>query len=298
MPLDARAPTTIVDMTFPGRFRRATGQRRTILIIAASVAVLAIGVALVLALMPRDEESLAVAVASPEPSAETTPSPSPSPSPTPEGLAPGEVIATTAVAMLDVHGEPGGEVTHELDEWSAYFQPLTLMAVDRATLDGEEWLQVDLPLQPNGQRGWIREADVTLSSTTRHVHIYLDEQELELVDGDEVLLSHRVVIGDPDTPTPPGTYYVTDPQEYPNPAGVYGAFALGLSGYSEVLETFNGGPPQLAVHGTNQPDQVGEAISNGCIRLPNEVVLELADMVDLGTPVTVHDSREDAATAA
>lgn len=219
---------TIDAMSIPGLADMSPTRRRIVVI--------------AMALWPTAEEPLAAATPAPEPPAPASVPHSPTPSATPTGLAHGDVIATTAVEMLDVHDEPGGDIIHTLDEWSEYFQPLTLMAVDRATHEDAEWLQVDLPMKPNGQRGWIRADDVTTSSTTRHVHIYLDEGELDLVDGDEVLLSADVVIGDDETPTPPGTYYITDPQEYPNPSGVYGAYALGLSGYSEVLDSFYGGP--------------------------------------------------------
>lgn len=93
----------------------------------------------------------------------------------------------------------------------------------------------------------------------------------------------------PRTPTPPGIYYVTDPVDLQiNPTSVYGAYAIGLSGFSEVLDSFDGGPPQLAIHGTPNPEQMGQDISNGCIRLPDEVVLAVAEHVELGTPVHIH----------
>jgi len=65
------------------------------------------------------------------------------------------------------------------------------------------------------------------------------------------------------------------------------AYALGLSGYSEVLFSFNGGPGQIAVHGTNNPSQVGQNISNGCVRVPNDVIVQIADQAPLGTPVII-----------
>lgn len=40
-------------------------------------------------------------------------------------------------------------------------------------------------------------------------------------------------------------------------------------------------------HGTPQRDSVGRAVSHGCVRLLDEHVRELFDLVQLGTPVTV-----------
>jgi lipoprotein-anchoring transpeptidase ErfK/SrfK len=236
-----------------------------------------------------------------EPSARSTPEstptaePSPSPSAVAQTLRPGEIVATVAGEELAVYAAPGDtQTTQVLDKWSkAAFQPLTVIAVDTADVDGSTWLQVLLPVQPNGSTGWIRESDVAISSTTVEIHIYLDERELDVVDGGEVLLTATVAIGTEETPTPPGVYSVTDRLEYPNPNHAYGAFALGLSGFSEVLDSFQGAPPQLAIHGTNQPDLIGDRVSNGCIRLPNDVVVAVAEHAQLGTPVIIHDSRTD-----
>ena len=72
---------------------------------------------------------------------------------------------------------------------------------------------------------------------------------------------------------------------------VYSSFALGLNGWSEALESFNGGAPQIAVHGTNQPELQGLAVSNGCIRVPNDVATALGAAAPLGTSVVVRQPR-------
>ena len=54
-----------------------------------------------------------------------------------------------------------------------------------------------------------------------------------------------------------------------------------------MLYEFAGGPGRLALHGTNRPDQVGQDISNGCVRVPHDVILQIADRVPLGTPVEI-----------
>ena len=41
------------------------------------------------------------------------------------------------------------------------------------------------------------------------------------------------------------------------------------------------------IHGTNQPEYIGQAISSGCIRMTNEDVIDLYKRVRLGTPVVV-----------
>lgn len=41
------------------------------------------------------------------------------------------------------------------------------------------------------------------------------------------------------------------------------------------------------IHGTNQPEYIGQAISSGCIRMTNENVIDLYSRVKIGTPVVV-----------
>lgn len=203
----------------------------------------------------------------------------------------GTPFATSTVDELVVHAAPdtSSEIVERLEPWSYYGLPRTVMILDHAHDGAHDWLEVLLPVQPNDTTGWIRAADVDVDSTTTEVNIYLDERRLTLHDDGELIVEHAVVIGHPDTPTPPGIYYVTDPVDLQiNPTSVYGAYAIGLSGFSEVLDSFDGGPPQLAIHGTPNPEQMGQDISNGCIRLPDEVVLAVAEHVELGTPVHIH----------
>jgi lipoprotein-anchoring transpeptidase ErfK/SrfK len=57
--------------------------------------------------------------------------------------------------------------------------------------------------------------------------------------------------------------------------------ARGLYLYADGKDTL------YRIHGTNQPEYIGHAISSGCIRLTNEDVIDLYTRVKLGTPVVV-----------
>jgi hypothetical protein len=41
------------------------------------------------------------------------------------------------------------------------------------------------------------------------------------------------------------------------------------------------------IHGTRHEDKVGTPASHGCVRMRNEDVIELSEMVDEGTPVVI-----------
>jgi lipoprotein-anchoring transpeptidase ErfK/SrfK len=63
------------------------------------------------------------------------------------------------------------------------------------------------------------------------------------------------------------------------PANPLGARALYLfQGKTDTL---------YRIHGTNQPEKIGQAVSSGCIRMTNEDVIDLYDRVKLGATVTV-----------
>jgi len=194
------------------------------------------------------------------------------------------LIATTKGGALSVYDQPNGKVVTTLAAKTDYGLPRTLLA----TSSQPDWLQVLLPKQPNDTSGWIRGSDVTTATTDYSMRISLGQHHLWLYKAGAPVVDSAVVIGKQETPTPTGLFYVTDPVDLQSqPNGPYGAFALGLSGYSNTLPSFDGGPPQIAVHGTPFADQVGQDISNGCVRVPSPIILQIAKVVPLGTPVTI-----------
>jgi lipoprotein-anchoring transpeptidase ErfK/SrfK len=72
----------------------------------------------------------------------------------------------------------------------------------------------------------------------------------------------------------------------PYPARVRGGPANPLG--ARALYLYQGNKDTLyRIHGTNQPEYIGQAISSGCIRMTNEDVIDLFDRVREGVPVVV-----------
>jgi lipoprotein-anchoring transpeptidase ErfK/SrfK len=204
----------------------------------------------------------------------------------PSGAPPAAIVGTTKVPELVAYSQPdaSASVVSKFPATTYYGLPTTVLITDQKP----GWLQTLLPIQPNGTSGWVRDTDVTLSQTTMHMQISLSSRYLTLYDGATKVLDTGVGIGKDATPTPLGFFYVTDPLDLTaKPNGAYGAYALGLSGFSEVLKSFDGGPPQIAVHGDTVAADVGMKVSNGCIRVPNAAIVEIAKRVPLGTPVII-----------
>jgi glutaminyl-peptide cyclotransferase len=157
--------------------------------------------------------------------------------------------------------------------------------------------RVFVPLRPNGRRGWVRAADVRFLVNPYHVTVRLHDRRLVVWRKGRVVLRTRVAIGRAMTPTPAGTYFLTELLKQPNPRGAYGPLAFGTSAYSDVLQSFGGGPGQVGIHGTNRPSLIGTEVSHGCIRVKNSTIRRLAKMLPLGTPVSIVVDRFDGRAA-
>ena len=73
-----------------------------------------------------------------------------------------------------------------------------------------------------------------------------------------------------------------------SPSAAGAPFALALSARSNVLQEFDGGPGQIAIHGLeNLGGTLGTAVSHGCIRLGLQAITWLVQRIAPGTPVTI-----------
>jgi lipoprotein-anchoring transpeptidase ErfK/SrfK len=261
--------------------RRANARRNRLRIgIAAGLAIVILAVLGFVVFSGGSDEQPKKVAAPPPPTTTIVTAPPTTTTTTP----PHAVAASTKGGAIQVYDAPNGAVTTSLSARTEYLQPRTFLVVENQG----DWLKVLLPMRPNNSTGFIRAVDVNLSDVPYEIHVNLGEHMLRMFKDGQEVLSTPVVIGSPRTPTPLGTFFITDPVDLKaSPNGAYGAFALGLSGYSEVLMEFNGGPGQIAVHGTNNPSQVGQDISNGCVRVPNDIIVQIADQAPLGTPVII-----------
>lgn len=162
-------------------------------------------------------------------------------------------------------------------------QPLTFLVVERRG----NWLQVLLPVRPNGTLGYLKNENIDLTTTQQRVEVHLSEHKLMAYDGDQAIVESPIVVGIGFSPTPTGVFYLTDTIPNENPAGFYGPYILATNGYSEVLDEFDDGAPVVAIHGTNRPELMGQDMSNGCIRVPNDVISKLAETLVPGVPILI-----------
>jgi lipoprotein-anchoring transpeptidase ErfK/SrfK len=205
----------------------------------------------------------------------------------------GNAPAYVALAVKDVtvksRPSDNGDIVAVFPQALPWGSP-TPFLIDQArrTATGDTWLKVLLPRRPNGSNGWVLRDQVRIRPVTHEVVVDLSSRTASLLRGRRKLRSFRVGVGTAGTPTPTGRFYVTVKLKPPQiSAAAYGAWALGLSGYSEVHQSFGTGDGQIALHGTYKPWLLGQPVSNGCVRMDNETITLLADTLPLGTPVTI-----------
>lgn len=153
--------------------------------------------------------------------------------------------------------------------------------------DGATWFRALLPIRPNGSTGFIPGKDLVVRTTLYRLDLDRRRFMLKLYEGCRLVRTFRVGIGTGRTPTPVGQFYLTSLIELPDPATMYGPYAYGLSGYSEVLESWKFGGI-IGLHGTNDPSSIGRRSSHGCIRMNNRDIRALVRILPLGTPIEIH----------
>jgi lipoprotein-anchoring transpeptidase ErfK/SrfK len=161
----------------------------------------------------------------------------------------------------------------------------TVFAVRGVSCDAR-WLHVQLPLRPNGVTGWVRANRVERIAVSTRIVVDLSERRVRFYKNGRLALQSRAAIGASATPTPLGTYYVNQRLVPRDPTGPFGPGAIGISAFSPVLTGWAQGGP-VAIHGTNEPWSIGRAVSNGCIRIPNDVDKRLFAEAPAGTPVLI-----------
>lgn len=194
-------------------------------------------------------------------------------------------LAVYTHGPVDVYESPDASEPMLRLEGTTIVGSITVLAVVSGPEDG--WAEVMLPVRPNGSTGWVSTDDVSLYVANGEIAIDLSDRVLTYtVDGTEMLRTH-IGIGSEHNRTPTGVYFVTDNVTLADPTGPWGPHALGISARSDTITEFNGGDGIIGIHGTNNPQSVGGSISLGCVRLPNDMIAALHEMVPLGTQVVV-----------
>ena len=191
----------------------------------------------------------------------------------------GITAASSAVA--------GKTIAHPVDQYDATVQPS------------------DLP-----QEFLPREVDIIQGFEPFEIHVVPQEFAMYWTLPNDRALRYTVGIGRPGL-YEQGEFYVGALRKWPSwtptPAmirrqpDVYKQFEDGVPGGPEnplgargiYLYQPGRGDTMLRIHGTDEPDTLGQAVSNGCARLVNDQLIEFYDRVPIGTRVVLYPTTDN-----
>ncbi|MBE7382408.1 MAG: L,D-transpeptidase [Leptolyngbya sp. SIO1E4] len=151
-----------------------------------------------------------------------------------------------------------------------------------------------IPLQPSRisrLESVLEQSPLSAMVRQTRIVIHLKSRQLELYEADELVKRYDIAVGQDDWETPVGHFAILDMRHDPvwqhpitgeavesGPDNPLGSRWIGFaydSGY------------HIGIHGTNQEELVGQAVSHGCVRMRDTEIQELFNQLAIGTPITV-----------
>lgn len=137
----------------------------------------------------------------------------------------------------------------------------------------------------------VVQAPKNLISANTRIVISLEQRQLTLYQNDTVQAEFPIAVGHNDWQTPMGTFAVQDMRVDPvwqhpitrEPVLAGPSNPLGTRWIGFAVD----GDYYIGIHGTNQENSIGAAVSHGCVRMLNQDIQALYDRVTIGTPVVV-----------
>lgn len=137
----------------------------------------------------------------------------------------------------------------------------------------------------------LRQSPIAGMVRQTKIVIRLQSRQLELHEANQLVKSYDIAVGQADWETPIGNFAVLDLRQDPlwqhpitgeaiatGPDNPLGTRWIGFA-YSDGYH--------IGIHGTNQEELVGQAVSHGCVRMRDPEIQEVFQEIALGTPITV-----------
>jgi hypothetical protein len=151
----------------------------------------------------------------------------------------------------------------------------------------EGWLRVIVSELPNGKRGWIDARDTQRGVVDYEMRVDVSGRRLEVMQGGEVIRRIRTAVGEAGTPTPHGTYAITDKVPFTDVGSPYGCCALALTAHQPNTPSEWRGGDRIAIHATPSRESIGRPVTLGCMRVPADDARWLMRRIPLGTQVSI-----------
>jgi hypothetical protein len=142
--------------------------------------------------------------------------------------------------------------------------------------------------------------EVTPETMGPTIVVHVDTNTLDLYDGFRVTRTWDVATAKPGWITPTGNWSIYQKAENPtwhNPAldswgaGLPAVIPGGPGNPMGTRALYITAPGLIRIHGTSSPESIGRYASHGCIRMHNEEIEQLYELVPVGTKVIIMGAR-------
>jgi hypothetical protein len=200
---------------------------------------------------------------------------------------PAHVIAEVRPGhALALRSRPFGPVLTRVGSKTPFGSPRTLGVV--ATRHGR-WLAVTDAAVGNNRIVWVdaKAGGLRYVRTRFELDVDLSTRTLVVRRNGAAVRRLSIGVGRASSPTPTGTFAVTDKLNGSSYNAAYGCCILSLSATQPNLPVGWTGGNRVAIHGTLRASDFGRAVSAGCVHASDSDLRYLMRAVPLGTPVVI-----------
>ena len=207
--------------------------------------------------------------------------------PAPRKSAPAHVIAEVRPGhALALRSRPFGRVLAHVGAKTPFGSQRALSVV---TIRHGRWLAVTEAGVGNNRVVWVdaKSGGLRYARTRLELDVDLSARTLTVRRNGAAVRRLSVGVGRAGSPTPTGTFAVTDKLNGAAYSAAYGCCILALSATQPNLPAGWSGGNRIAIHGTLASSDFGRAVSAGCVHASDSDLHYLMHTVPLGTPVVI-----------
>ena len=196
------------------------------------------------------------------------------------------IAEVTPGHSLALHSRPFGQVLARVGSRTEFGSPRALSVVTKRQ---GRWLGVTEAGVGSNRVVWVDAKSSGLRYARTHLDLHVDLSARTLVVRRNGVVVRRlsVDVGRAGSPTPTGTFAVTDKLAGAAYSAAYGCCILALSATQPNLPAGWSGGNRIAIHGTLSSSDFGRAVSAGCMHASDFDLRYLMRTLPLGTPVVI-----------
>lgn len=179
--------------------------------------------------------------------------------------------------------KPGGKRIRTLASKTEWGNPRVVPIVEQRG----DWLRVLVSDLPNGRSGWIARQGTQVGGNDFKITVDIAKRHITVTQAGKVVRRITAAVGEQGTPTPTGEFAVTDRINFTDQGSVYGCCALALSAHQTRTAPGWTGSDRVAIHATPSKGSIGNAATNGCMRVADDDASWLMTTIPMGTIVTI-----------